>query len=100
MKLSIPHILHWFWNAKHRVIYWMGGKVVGSRALVIRGEEVLLVRHTYGDDWYTVGGAVDRGETPMQAMIRELKEEVGVVTIEDPIFFNVYYSNFHKRDDY
>lgn len=100
MKFSIPHILHWLWNAKYRMVSWVGGKVVGARALVLEGDKVLLVRHTYGDSWYTIGGAVDRGETPMQAMVRELKEEVGVIPLEPPKLMNVYYTNYHKRDDY
>jgi 8-oxo-dGTP pyrophosphatase MutT (NUDIX family) len=32
---------------------------------------------------YTIGGAVERGESPLNAIHRELKEEVGV-TLKNP----------------
>ena len=63
-------------------------------------EEILLVKHTYQPDWYTIGGGVESGETPRQAMERELKEEVGI-TLTSPLeLFSVYYSRNEKRDDY
>jgi ADP-ribose pyrophosphatase YjhB (NUDIX family) len=40
---------------------------------------VLLVRHTGHDDgWAVLGGAVEMGESPAQAAIRETREEIGV----------------------
>lgn len=40
---------------------------------------VLLVRHTGHDDgWAVLGGAVEVGESPAQAAIRETREEIGV----------------------
>jgi ADP-ribose pyrophosphatase YjhB (NUDIX family) len=39
---------------------------------------VLLVRHTGHDDgWAVLGGAVDMGESPAEAAIREAREEIG-----------------------
>jgi 8-oxo-dGTP pyrophosphatase MutT (NUDIX family) len=75
-------------------------KTMGARALVIDGEKVLLVKHTYQDGWYTVGGAVERGESPLEGIIRELWEEVGIkgATIID--LMGVYHSVWEKRDDY
>ena len=38
---------------------------------------VLLVRHAgHGDEWGTVGGAVEPGESPASAAIREAREEI------------------------
>jgi 8-oxo-dGTP pyrophosphatase MutT (NUDIX family) len=75
-------------------------KTIGARALVIKNSnEFLLVKHTYTVGWYTVGGAVERGETPREAIKRELVEEVGVYA-EDPKLFSIYYNNSEKRDDY
>jgi 8-oxo-dGTP pyrophosphatase MutT (NUDIX family) len=39
---------------------------------------VLLVRHTGHDDgWGTLGGAVEPGESPAAAAVREAREEIG-----------------------
>ena len=47
---------------------------------------VLLVRKTHpaqlAGRWNAVGGKVDAGETDYQAMVREFKEETGLVTFE------------------
>ena len=43
------------------------------------GGRVLLALHAgHSDGWGTVGGAVDPGESPAQAAIREAREEIGV----------------------
>lgn len=40
---------------------------------------VLLVRHAgHGDEWGILGGAVDVGESPAAAAVREAREEIGV----------------------
>ncbi len=36
----------------------------------------------------------------MEAVMRELYEEVGVICTTKPILFNVYINNREKRDDY
>jgi ADP-ribose pyrophosphatase YjhB (NUDIX family) len=49
------------------------------RCVVEHRGSILLIRHTYGDRrWRFPGGGVRRGETPEQAALREVKEEVGV----------------------
>lgn len=75
-------------------------RTVGVRALIVDDKKVLLVQHTYLPQWYTVGGAVEKGETPLQALKRELYEEVGAICTEEPKLFSVYFSNNEKRDDY
>lgn len=43
------------------------------------GGRVLLVRHVgHGDGWAVLGGAVEVGESPAQATVREAREEIGV----------------------
>lgn len=71
---------------------------VGVRAVLVREGQVLLVRHTYQDHWYLPGGGVKRGETLIEALQRELEEEVGAC-LEHVELLGAY-SNFfeHKSD--
>lgn len=50
-------------------------------AVIVRGTEILLVRHAKGDlqYWLLPGGGLEPGETMAQATERELREECGVV---------------------
>jgi 8-oxo-dGTP pyrophosphatase MutT (NUDIX family) len=42
--------------------------------------KVVLVRLTYAPGWRVPGGGRKRGEAPEQAMLRELREEIGLVS--------------------
>ncbi len=52
---------------------------LASGALFVEGDNILLVRKTYGNRWDMPGGYVDRGESPASACERELREELGLV---------------------
>lgn len=67
--------------------YWRTFRVEtrGVRVAALRpasgaadGEEILLVRHRYGDLWVMPGGGVNRREAPAVAAARELLEETGL----------------------
>lgn len=45
-------------------------------------ERLLLVKPTYKAGWNLPGGGVDEGETPREACVREVREELG---LEPPI---------------
>lgn len=50
-----------------------------SVILVDEHERLLLVRHTESPDrWGLPGGAVEIGESPARAAVREVREEIGV----------------------
>lgn len=55
------------------------------RAVVVKGDNLLVVhRNKFGKEYYTLpGGGIDPGETPEQAMIRELYEETGISVVLD-----------------
>jgi len=54
--------------------------LVPSVAVILRDDEarVLLVRHADHGQWGLLGGAVDPGESPHDAAMRESREEIGV----------------------
>lgn len=63
-------------------VYWFLRRPVteGVRCLVVYEDKVLLIRHTYGSSLRTtVGGGVNRGESLLEAVFREVKEEVGII---------------------
>jgi 8-oxo-dGTP pyrophosphatase MutT (NUDIX family) len=49
------------------------------------GGRVLLVRPIYKEGWEFPGGAVDAGESPWDAAVREIKEELGVTLSASPV---------------
>ena len=57
--------------------------VPASYLLLRKGKEILLMWRKgsgYYDGWYSVpAGHVEAGELPMDALIREIKEELGIV---------------------
>lgn len=79
-----------------RRVVWrvFGPRTIGIRGLVVDEDgRVLLVRHSYGKPtWHLPGGGVKRRESLVQALTRELREEVGV-TITGPVRLLGTYSN-------
>jgi ADP-ribose pyrophosphatase YjhB (NUDIX family) len=51
---------------------------VDVRGVVLDAERLLLVHETGGDGWCLPGGWADVGETPSQAVVKEVGEEAGV----------------------
>jgi len=53
--------------------------LTGATAIVLRNEEILLVRRADTGEWSPVTGIVDPGEEPADAAVREALEEADVV---------------------
>ncbi len=51
---------------------------------------VCLVRHTYLPDWWLPGGGVEQGQTAHDAVVREMREEAGVVASGPPRLLSVH----------
>ncbi|HEY4125298.1 MAG TPA: NUDIX domain-containing protein, partial [Rhizomicrobium sp.] len=63
----------------------------GAHAMVEDGQgRLLLVRHTYMPGWHFPGGGVNRAEPAADAVIRELKEEIGLTSFAARELFGLY----------
>jgi ADP-ribose pyrophosphatase YjhB (NUDIX family) len=67
---------------------------LGARVILLRDNEVLLIRHTYRDGWYFPGGGVDKGET-LEAAARREAEEEAMATVGEVQLLGVY-ANFRE----
>lgn len=76
------------------------GMTLGVRAALIRGDEVMLVRHGYVPGWYFPGGGVEAGETVGQALEREVWEEAGARLTAPAQLFGVYRNAHASRRDH
>lgn len=66
---------------------------LGVRAAALDGQgRVFLVRHTYVPGWYLPGGGVERGETVLESLERELAEEGNIAMTAPPELFGVYFN--------
>jgi 8-oxo-dGTP pyrophosphatase MutT (NUDIX family) len=73
---------------------WSRALTIGVQCCVFDDQSrVLLVRHGYRAGWHFPGGGVEKSETLMLAVTREVEEETGIRPETDPELFGVY-ANF------
>ncbi len=82
--------------------YWFifRPKTFGAKVIITCGDEVLLIRHSYAsNNWTFSGGGIEVGETPQQAVTREIKEELSIDLIQTPKLLGKVESTIeYKRD--
>ena len=70
------------YRLRRLLLRWLGWRTRGVKVMLFnpRGE-LLLVRNSYGKTFLHVlpGGAIGRSETPAEAALREVEEEVGIL---------------------
>lgn len=67
------------------------GMTLGVRAFVIGPDgRLFLVKHSYVSGWHLPGGGVEPGETLIEALIRELREEGNLEPTAPPVLHGVF----------
>ena len=70
----------------------MTSQNIGVFVLLTCEDEVLLIKRSYnGRLWWLPGGAVEEGEPVLEALQREVREEIGL-TLPAVRFLGVFYS--------
>ena len=94
MARAAGKIMHLYWRMSR-------GLTLGVRGLVIDSQgRVFLVKHTYMRGWHLPGGGVEPGETVLDALARELKEEGNIELLEPPTQGGVYFQASISRRDH
>lgn len=77
------------------------GLTLGVRAAVFDSAgRVFLVRHSYVPGWHFPGGGVERDETVVAALERELLEEGGIALDEPAELFGLYLNRYLSGRDH
>jgi ADP-ribose pyrophosphatase YjhB (NUDIX family) len=75
---------------------------LGVRAIVHDRNEhkVFLIRHTYVPGWHLPGGGVEKNETAVQALIRELAEEANLQLLAPPLLRSLHFNRHASPRDH
>jgi ADP-ribose pyrophosphatase YjhB (NUDIX family) len=92
------HVLLWF---LHRFFLLTRGMTLGVRAACFDAQgRIFLVRHTYVPGWYLPGGGMEVGESAVQALHKELREEGNLVIKGEPQLIHVYHNRKTSKRDH
>ena len=72
---------------------------ITASGLVVRNDQILLIFHPYIKEWFQPGGHIDEGENPIEAAIREVHEETGVICRPIAEYLDPIDIDFHEIPD-
>jgi 8-oxo-dGTP pyrophosphatase MutT (NUDIX family) len=73
----------------------------GVRAIVLTpAGQVVLVKHRYVGGWHLPSGGRKRQEAPVKAIVRELREEIGLEGGSAPEWIDAFDQRISYRDDH
>ncbi|WP_375451584.1 NUDIX domain-containing protein [uncultured Devosia sp.] len=73
---------------------------LGARVMLIDGNKILLIKHTYVPGWQFPGGGVGPGETVEAAARREVLEESGYALTGAVDLFGIYHNRIATNRDH
>lgn len=75
---------------------------LGVRALVhdTNGHRIFLIRHTYVPGWHLPGGGMEKNETAVQALTRELAEEGNLEILAPPLLRSLHFNRHASPRDH
>lgn len=77
------------------------GLTLGVRGAVFdEAGRALLIRHTYVKGWHLPGGGVEVGETALDALTRELREEANIELTAPPLLRGICFNTRSSRRDH
>ena len=84
----------------HLIFFISRPLTVGVRGICFdtNKNKVLLVKHTYLNEWALPGGGVEVGESMKDGLKRELLEEVGILCEEESLIGIFQNKSISKRD--
>ena len=69
-----------------------------ARSIIIRNGKVAMIHSRQYDYYKFPGGGIEKGESPIEAMIRETREEAGLVVVPDSIREYGYVHRIQRSD--
>ncbi|MCJ8052667.1 NUDIX domain-containing protein [Shinella curvata] len=85
----------------HQYFALSRGMTMGVRAACFDDAgRVFLVRHSYVPGWHLPGGGIERGETALEAVAKEIREEGNLALGAPPRLLHVYFNKQTSRRDH